>query len=171
VSPAGASFQLLQGGRGTPARFEVLDRIRSRWGAEAAQGVEERIEAGTDAEARAWLRRSAYFLDLPSMLDLERTLPVSLLRIQDLLDLLAAGDHPALSLILLRFASLDSQSWPRAERTAPWLEDLPHSQRAIQHLYGQGWLLIGCGHREQARAISQSVVRGRGILASRYDFG
>ena len=107
------------------------------------------MEAGTDQEVEAWLRRSACFLDLPSMLDLERALPVAPLRIQDLLGLIVADDRPALSLILLRFTALYPRDWHRAVRAVPWLEDVPHSRRAIQHLCTQGWLLIGCGDRKQ----------------------
>ena len=39
-------------------------------------------------------RRSAWFLDLASVLDLERRLPVSQLGIGDFLDLLAGDDRP-----------------------------------------------------------------------------
>jgi hypothetical protein len=171
VSPAEARFQLLQGGRGATARLEVLDRIRRRWGEEAVREVRERIEAGTDEEARAWLRRSEYFLDLPSLLDLECKLPVLHVRIQDLFALLTAADRPVRSLVLVRFTSLDLPEWSRAEQAVPWLADMPQSSRAIQHLCGQGWLLVGCGSREQARALSQSVLRGRGILVTTCDFG
>jgi hypothetical protein len=171
VSPAEARFQLLQGGRGPAARLEVFDRIRSRWGEEAVREARKRIETGTDLEARAWLRRSAYFLDLPSLLDLERKLPVLHVRIQDLFALLTAADRPVRSLVLVRFTALDLLEWSRAEEAVPWLEDMPQSSRAIQHLCGQGWLLVGCPSREQARALSQSMLRGRGIRASTCDFG
>lgn len=125
--------------------------------------------AKVDRLTRERLRRSAYFLDLPAMLDLERTLPVSLLRIHDLLGLLTADDRPALSLILLRFSALDPRDWRRAEHAAPWLKDIPHAARALQHLGSQGWLLVGCGHREQGLVLWRSVRRGRGILVNRYD--
>lgn len=39
------------------------------------------------------------------------------------------------------------------------------------HLPGHGWLLIGCGHREQGLALWKSVRRRRGILVIRYDLG
>jgi hypothetical protein len=171
MSRVEARFRLVQGGIGGAARFEALGRIQTRWGDTAAEKVRERVEAGTDQEVQAWLRRSAYFLDLESMLDLGRTLPVSHLRIDGLLDLLAAGDRPALRLILIRFSALDPRNWRLAEQAVPWLKDIPHAARALQHLCAQGWLLIGCGHREQGLALWRSVRRGRGILVSRYDLG
>jgi len=149
----------------------LLDRIRDRWGEEALREVRERIEAGTDLETRAWLRRSRYFLNLPSLLVLECKLPVLHVRIQDLFVLLTSADRPARSLVLVRFTSLDLPEPSRAEQAVPWLEDMPQSAGAIQHLCSQGWLLVGCGSREQASALSQSVLRGRGIRISTCDFG
>jgi hypothetical protein len=128
------------------------------------------VETGTDREAEGWLRRSAYFLDVPSLLDLERPLPVSVLRVHELLELVAGDDRPALSLILVRLSPLEPRSRKRAAEKVPWLEDLPHSEKAIHQLCTQGWLLIGCGPL-QGLALSQSVRRGRGILASRYELG
>lgn len=171
MSPAAeARFRLLQGGSATANRAEVLCRIQSRWGEAAAQEVRGRIETATDQEAECWHRRSAYFLDLPSMLDLECRLPVSQLGIRDLLGLLAADARPFPDLVLVRFSALDPQDWRQAACAAvPWLEDLPNPRRASQHLYAQGWLLIGCGQQEQGLALWQSVRRRRGILANRYD--
>jgi hypothetical protein len=169
MSQAAARFRLLQGGSGAADRAEVLYRIRSRWGEAAAQKVRYRVEAATDQEAECWLRRSAYFLDLPSMLDLECRLPVSQLGIRDLLDLLAADARPFLDLVLVRFSALDPQGWHQAAGAVPWLEDLPDPRRATRHLYAQGWLLIGCGQEEQGLALWQSVHRRRGILANRYE--
>jgi hypothetical protein len=169
MSPAAAQFRLLQGGSGAADRAEVLCRIRSRWGETAALQVRERVEAATDQEAECWLRRSTYFLDLPSMLDLECRLPVSQLGIRDLLDLLAADARPFSNLVLVRFSALSPQDWPQAACAVPWLEDLPNPRRATRHLYTQGWLLIGCDQREQGLALWQSVQRRRGILTNRYD--
>jgi hypothetical protein len=170
MSPAEARFRLLQGGSGEADRAAVLYRIRSRWGEAAAQQVRGRVEAATDQEAECWLRRSAHFLDLPSMLDLECRLPVSQLGIRDLLDLLAADAcrFPA-NLVLVRFSARDPQDWHQAACAVPWLEDLPNPRRATRHLYAQGWLLIGCNQQEQGLALWQSVHRRRGILANRYD--
>ena len=169
MSTAEARFRLLQGGSGAGDRAEVLSRIRSRWGEAAARQVRHRVEAATDQEAECGLRRSAYFLDLPSMLDLECRLPLSQLGIRDLLDLLAADARPISNLVLVRFSALDPQDWPQAACAVPWLEDLPNPKRATRHLYTQGWLLIGCDQHEQALALWQSVHRRRGILANRYE--
>jgi hypothetical protein len=169
MSPAAAQFRLLQGGSGAADRAEVLSRIRSRWGEAAAQQVRDRVEAATDQEAECWLRRSAYFLDLPSMLDMECRLSVSQLGIQDLLDLLAADARLISNLVLVRFSAPNPQDWPQAACAVPWLEDLPSPRRASRHLYTQGWLLIGCDQREQGLALWQSVQRRRGILTNRYD--
>lgn len=166
-----ARFRLVRGGIGASARFEVLGRIRARWGAAAVEEARERVEAGADHEAVAWLRRSNYFLDLESMLDLERSLPVSTLGIQNLLRLLAVDDRPSLSLIFLRFAALEPWDLQRVELAVPWLKDIPHAERALEHLCCQGWLLIGCGHRDQGLALWKSVRRHRGILVSWYDLG
>lgn len=59
-------FRLIRGIRQKGLHGEVRVRIRERWGDAAVQDVEERIEAGTEQEAEAWLRRSAYFPDLAS---------------------------------------------------------------------------------------------------------
>jgi hypothetical protein len=169
MSPAEAQFRLLQGGSGATDRSEVLYRIRSRWGEAAAQQVRGRVEAATDQEAECWLRRSAYFLDLPLMLDLECRLPVAQLGIRDLLDLLAADARRFSTLVLVRFSALDPRDWQQAACAVPWLEDLPGPRRATRHLYAQGWLLIGCDQQKQGLALWQSVHRRRGILANRYD--
>jgi hypothetical protein len=169
MSPAAAEFRLLQGGSGAADRAEVLCRIRSRWGETAAQQVRDRIEAAADEQAERWLRRSAYFLDLRAMLDLECRLSVSQLGIGDLLDLLAADARPISNLVLVRFSAPNPLDWPQAACAVPWLEDLPNPRRATRHLYAQGWLLIGCDQREQGLALWQSVHRRRGIVANRYD--
>ena len=171
MSPAEARFRLVHGGSEAADRSEVLVRIRARWGGVAAEEVRSRVEAGTTEEAGAWLRRSAYFLDLPSLLDLERTLPVCALRVHDLLGHLTAAGRPALTLILLRFARLAPRDRRCAEQAAPWLEDIPRATHALDHLCSQGWLLVGCGDREQGLALWRCVRPRRGILASRYDLG
>lgn len=169
MSPAAAQFRLLQGGGGAANRAEVLSRIWSRWGETAAQQVRDRVEAATDQEAECWLRRSAYFLDLPSMLDLQCSLAVSQLGIRDLLDLLATDARPFSSVLLVRFSALDPHDWYQAACAVPWLEDIPNPRRATRHLYAQGWLLIGCDQQEQGLALWRSVRRRRGVLANRYD--
>ena len=138
MSPAEARFRLLQGGSGAADRAEVLFRIRSRWGEAAAQQARDRVEAATDQEAECWLRRSAYFLDLPSMLDLECRLPVSQLGIRDLLDLLAGDARPFSNLVLVRFSAFDPHDRHQAACVVPWLEDLPNPRQATRHLYAQG---------------------------------
>ena len=168
MSPAVERYRLLQGGSGPADRAEVLRRIRSRWGEIAAQTVGDRVREGTGQEAEHWLRRSAHFLDLPSMLDLGCRLPVRQLGIHDLLDLLTSDDCPVLDLIFVRFSGANPQDWRQAERAVPWLDDLPDPRRAIRHLSAQGWLLIGCGQQQQGFSLWRSVRRGRGILASRY---
>ena len=170
VSPADARFRLLQGGSGGDERAEVLLRIRERWGEAAVEEVRPRVEAATDQEAEAWLRRSAYYLDLPSMLDLDRALPVTVLRIQDLLNLLTETERPALVLILLTYVAPASEDRHRAEQAAPWLKDIPDSDRATQFLFRQGWLLIATA-RKQGLALWKCVRQRRGgIRADRFEF-
>jgi len=168
VSPADARFRLLQGGSAGSERAEVLRRIRERWGEAAVEEVRPRVETGTDQEAEAWLRRSAYYLDLPSMLDLDRALPVTVLRIQDLLNLLTEAERPALVLILLTCAAPEPQDRHGAEQAVPWLKDIPDSARATQLLARQGWLLIAAG-RKQGLALWKCVRRRRGIRADRFE--
>lgn len=169
MSPAEARFQLLQGGSGPADRAELLCRIRNRWGEAAAQETRERVENASDQESEHWLRRSAYFLDLASMLDLECSLPVRQLGIHDLLDFLTAEPRPILDLLFVRFARFTPQDWRQTVCSAvPWLADLPDPWSAIQHLQAQGWLLIGCDNRKQGFSLLRCVRPGRGILAKRY---
>lgn len=166
MSPAAVGFRLIQGGAGATVRAEVLSRVRSRWGNAAMEEVRDRVEAGTAEEAAAWLRRSAYFADLESMLDLGRALPVHPLSIHGLLDLLAPGKTLAMSFLLIELAWFP-RDWRGAERSVPWLADLPKSERSLKHLHAQGWLLVGCEQREQAHLLWANVRRGRGVRASR----
>lgn len=167
MSPAQVGFRLLQGGAGATVRAEALSRIRSRWGDAAVKEVRDRVEEGTEQEAEAWLRRSAYFPDLESTLDLGRSLPVHPLGIHGLLELLAKGETGAMSFLLLQLAWFP-RAWRIAERSVPWLADLPQAERALEHLRAQGWLLVGCDEREQALRLWADVRRGRGVQASRY---
>lgn len=167
VSPAESRFRLLQGGSEAGERAELLRRIQERWGELAADEVRPRVEAATDQETEAWLRRSAYYLDLHSMLDLDRALPVTVLRIQDLLNLLTEAERPALILILLTLPKLESGNG--AEQAAPWLKDIPDSARATQFLCRQGWLLIATA-RKQGLALWKCVRRRRGIRADKFEF-
>ena len=166
MSPAVERYRLLQGGSGPADRAEVLWRIRTQWGETAAQKVRDRVEKATDQEAEHWLRRTAYFLDLPSMLDLGCSLPVRQLWIHDLLDLLIAEPRPDLDLLFLRFARFTPQDWRQSvHRSVPWLADLADPWRAIQHLQAQGWLLIDCDNPKQGSSLLRCVRPGRGILA------
>lgn len=165
MSPAAVGFRLIQGGAGATARAEVLSRVRSRWGHAAMEEVRHRVEAGTAEEAEAWLRRSAYFPDLESMLDLSRPLPVHPLSIHGLLELLAPGKTVAMSFLFLELA-LFPRDWRAAEGSVPWLADLPQAERALKHLYAHGWLLVGCEQRDQAHLLWANVRRGRGVRAS-----
>lgn len=128
MSPAEARFRLVQGGSAAAARFEVLARIRSRWDVAAADEAQARVLAGTDQEAEAWLRRSAYFLDLAAMLDLSRHLPVRSFGIRGLLDLLAPGQVPPMSFLLLELPACP-KDWRDATRSAPLAGGSP-SRRA-----------------------------------------
>lgn len=169
MSPAVERYRLLQGGSGPADRAEVLRRIRSRWGEIAAQTVGDRVREGTGQEAEHWLRRSAYFLDLPSMLDLGCGLPVRQLWIHDLLDLLIAERRPDLHLLFVRFARFAPQDWRQTVcSSVPWLADLADPWRAIQHLQAQGWLLIDCDSPKQGSSLLRCVRPGRGILARWY---
>jgi hypothetical protein len=165
VSPPRPQFRIVKSLEGLHA--QVLGRIVDRWGEASAEQVRERVEAGTEQEAEAWLRRAAYFPDLESMLDLGRALPVHPLSIHGLLDFLAPGKTLGMSFLLLELAWFP-RDWREAERSVPWLADLPQAGRALQHLHGQGWLLIGCEQREQALLLWANVRRGRGVQASRY---
>jgi hypothetical protein len=165
LSPAEVGFRLIQGGAGATVRAEVLSRVRSRWGHAAGEEVRHRVEAGTEEEAEAWLRRSAYFPDLESMLDLSRALPVHPLSIHGLVDLLAKEKSLPMSFLFLDLAWFP-RDWRDAERSVPWLADLPQAERALKHLHGKGWLLVGCEQRDQAHLLWANVRRGRGVRAS-----
>lgn len=133
------------------------------------QDVRHRLEGGTVEEVEAWLRRSSYFLDLQELLDLKRTLPVFSLQVAGLLELLTAKDRPGLSLILLRLAASALRPWREAECAVPWLKDIPDSERALEQLRSQGWLLVACPQRGQGLALWRSIRKSKEMLLDRYE--